>query len=133
MNSSQVSETEFLDVPGGRLAYDVSGPEGGPLVLCTPGMGDIRQAFRLTAPALVAAGYRVVRMDQRGHGQSSSHWATYGSPATGEDMLALIRHLGGPGTIIGHSSSAAAAVWAAAEAPALVSALVLIGPFAMLS
>ncbi len=130
MNSSQLLTTEFLDVPGGRLAYDVSGPEGGPLVLCTPGMGDIRQVFRFTTPILSEVGYRVVRMDQRGHGESSSEWAGYGSPATGGDMLALIRHLGGPATIIGHSSSAAAAVWAAAEEPTLVSGLVLLGPFA---
>ena len=130
MNSSQVFKTEFLDVPGGRLAYDVTGPQGGPLVLCTPGMGDIRQVFRFIAPTLVEAGYRVARLDQRGHGESSARWAGYGSPATGEDMLAVVRHLGGPATIIGHSSSAAAAVWAAAEEPTLVSALVLIGPFA---
>ncbi len=130
MNSSPRAKTEFLDVPGGRLAYDVSGPEGAPLVLCTPGMGDIRQAFRFTTPTLNEAGYRVVRMDQRGHGESSSGWASYGSPATGADMLALIRQLGTQATIIGHSSAAAAAVWAAAEEPTSVRALVLIGPFA---
>ena len=93
-------------------------------------MGDVRQAFRFVAPVLAEAGYRVARMDQRGHGESTSGWSGYGSPATGEDMLALVRHLGGPAAIIGHSSSAAAAVWAAAEEPVLVSALVLIGPFA---
>jgi pimeloyl-ACP methyl ester carboxylesterase len=125
LNSSRDSETQFLDGPG-RLAYDVSGPQGGPLVLCAPGMGDLRQAFRFTAPALVAAGYRVAPLDQRGQGESSSGWAAYGSPATGEDMLALVRHLGAPAPIIGHSSSAAAA----AEEPSLVSAIVLLGPFA---
>jgi pimeloyl-ACP methyl ester carboxylesterase len=130
MNSSQAPTTQFLDVPGGRLAYDVTGPDDGALVICVPGMGDIRQAFRLTAPKLVEAGYRVACLDQRGHGESSSGWTEYGSPATGEDMLALIRHLGGPAAIMGHSSSAAAAVWAAAEEPTLVSALVLLGPFA---
>jgi pimeloyl-ACP methyl ester carboxylesterase len=130
MNSSHLSETQFLDVPGGRLAYDVAGPDDGALVLCVAGMGDIRQAFRFTAPTLVEAGYRVACMDHRGHGESSSGWASYGGPATGEDMLTLTRHLGGPVAIIGHSSSAAAAVWAAAEEPSLVSALVLLGPFA---
>lgn len=130
MNSSHKVKTEFLDVPGGRLAYDVTGPEGAPLVLCVAGMGDVRAAFRFTAPILVEAGYRVVCMDQRGHGESSSGWATYGSPATGEDVVALIRHLGGPTTIVGHSSSAAAGVWAAVEEPTLVSGLVLLGPFA---
>src|ERR1035437_936750 len=122
MDISQMAETQFLDVPGGRLAYDVSGPQGAPLVVCTPGMGDIRQAYRLMVQPLVAAGHRVALMDQRGHGQSSSSWAGYGSPLTGQDMTALVRHLGRPPAIIGHSSSAAAALWAAAEEPTMVSA-----------
>ena len=130
MNISHVEETRFLDLSGGRLAYEISGPERGPLVLCTPGMGDLRQAYRLMVAPLVTAGFRVVTMDQRGHGQSSSQWANYGSPLTGQDMIALIKHLQEPATIIGHSSSAAAAVWAAAEEPTLVSAVVLLGPFA---
>jgi pimeloyl-ACP methyl ester carboxylesterase len=130
MDISQMAETQFLDVPGGRLAYDVSGPQGAPLVVCTPGMGDIRQAYRLMVQPLVAAGHRVALMDQRGHGQSSSSWAGYGSPLTGQDMTALVRHLGRPAAIIGHSSSAAAALWAAAEEPTMVSAVVLLGPFA---
>jgi len=130
MNISLMVETQFLDVPGGRLAYDVSGPECGPLVLCTPGMGDIRQAYRFMVQPLVTAGHRVVLMDQRGHGQSSSSWAGYGSPLTGQDMTALIGHLGRPAAILGHSSSAAAALWAAAEEQAMVSAVILLGPFA---
>jgi pimeloyl-ACP methyl ester carboxylesterase len=129
MKSSHVVETQFLDVPGGRLAYDVTGPDDAALVLCVAGMGDVRAAFRFLAPKLVEAGYRVACMDQRGHGESSAPWAGYGSPATGQDMLALIRHLGGPATIIGHSNAAAAAIWAAAQEPELVGALVLVGPF----
>jgi pimeloyl-ACP methyl ester carboxylesterase len=129
MNDSQEMEPHFLDVPGGRLAYDVTGPDHAALVLCVAGMGDTRAAFRLLAPKLVGAGYRVARMDQRGHGASSAGWPGYGSPATGEDMLALIRHLGGPATILGHSNAAAAAIWATAQEPALVSGLVLVGPF----
>jgi len=129
MNSSQESDLQFLDVPGGRLAYDVAGPDEAALVLCVAGMGDTRAAFRFLAPKLVGAGYRVARMDQRGHGRSSVPWDGYGSPATGEDMLSLIRHLDRPATIIGHSNAAAAAIWAAAQEPDLVSGLILIGPF----
>jgi pimeloyl-ACP methyl ester carboxylesterase len=129
MNSSHEDEVQLLDVSGGRLAYDVTGPDDAALVLCVAGMGDTRAAFRFLAPKLVEAGYRVARMDQRGHGRSSVPWDGYGSPATGEDMLALIRHLGRPATIIGHSNAAAAAIWAAAQEPALVSGLALIGPF----
>ncbi|MGI8415300.1 MAG: alpha/beta fold hydrolase, partial [Nakamurella sp.] len=93
------------------------------------GMGDTMAAFRFLQPLLLAEGYRVARMDQRGHGESSVPWASYGSPATGDDMLALIRHLGGPATIVGHSNAAAAAIWAAADEPALVNGIALIGPF----
>src|SRR5665811_566087 len=129
MDNIKSVELQLLDVPGGRLAYDVTGPDDAALVLCVAGMGDVRAAFRFLAPKLVEAGYRVACMDQRGHGESSAPWAGYGSPATGEDMLALIRHLGGPATIIGHSNAAAAAIWAAAQEPGLVSGLALIGPF----
>jgi len=130
-NSPEVSETDvqLLDVTGGRLAYDVSGADDGALVLCVAGMGDTRAAFRFLMPKLVGAGYRVVRMDQRGHGRSSVPWDSYGSPASGEDMLALIRHLGSPATIIGHSNAAAAAIWAAAQEPGRVSGIVLVDPF----
>jgi pimeloyl-ACP methyl ester carboxylesterase len=129
MNMSQEDDPRFLDVPGGRLAYDVAGPEEAALVLLVAGMGDTSAAFRFLAPKLVDAGYRVARMDQRGHGRSSVPWDGYGSPATGEDMLALIGHLGKPATIVGHSNAAAAAIWAAAEAPDQVSGIALIGPF----
>jgi pimeloyl-ACP methyl ester carboxylesterase len=129
MSNSPEVKVQFLDVPGGRLAYDVTGPDDAALVLCVAGMGDTRAAFRFLSPKLVGAQYRVARMDQRGHGRSSVPWDSYGSPATGQDMLALIRHLGGPATIIGHSNAAAAAIWAAAQEPGLVSGIVLVDPF----
>lgn len=129
MKSSQDVELQFLDVPGGRLAFDVNGPDDAALVLCVAGMGDRRAAFRFLMPILVEAGYRVACMDQRGHGDSSAQWVSYDSPATGEDMLALIHHLEGPATIIGHSNAAAAAIWSAVQEPGLVSGLVLVGPF----
>lgn len=115
--------------PGGRLAYEVSGPADAPLVVCVPGMGDLRQAYRFTTSLLLAAGYRVAVLDQRGHGDSSVPWAQYGSRATGEDLLALIQELGGPAVIVGHSSAAGSAVWAAAERPTAVRSIVLAGPF----
>ncbi len=129
MNNSPEGGPLYLDVPGGRLAYDITGPGRAALVLCVAGMGDTRAAFRFLAPKLVEAGYRVACMDQRGHGQSSAPWSGYGSPASGEDMLTLICHLGGPATIVGHSNAAAAAIWAAAQEPAQVSGLCLVGPF----
>lgn len=122
--------TQFLDRAGGRIAYqDGGGP--GPLVVAAPGMGDVRGVYRFLVPPLTAAGYRVVTMDVRGHGESSAVWDDYSPEAMGEDMLALVRHLGaGPAVLVGLSYTPASVVWAAAEAPALVTGAVLIAPFA---
>ena len=125
--------TEYVDLDGGRIAYDVTG--SGPLVVLSHGIGDRRQAYRFLAPRLAQAGYRVVSADLRGHGESSMGWKS----ATGQeaitrtdvagDLLGLIRHLGGPAIIVGHSISGGAATIAAAEQPDLVSGIVELNPF----
>jgi len=129
-------KTLFLDVPGGRIAYDdsaTSDPDAmqRPLVICAPSMGDVRAEYRFLTPQLVAAGYRVVTLDVRGHGESSIGWPDYSVAGVGADMLALARSLGDGRSVylIGDSMAGGAAVWGAAEAPELVSALVLIDPF----
>jgi pimeloyl-ACP methyl ester carboxylesterase len=121
------TQTLMLDRPGGRVAYDVRGD--GPLVVCVPGMGELRSVYRFTVPALAAAGLRVATMDLRGHGDSDATFASYDDVAAGSDMLALIEHLGGPAVVIGNSMGAGAGVWTAAEQPAQVAGLALIGPF----
>ena len=106
--------TQFLTLPDGTLAFDDQG--AGPLVLGVPGLGDLRAEYRFLVPLLVAAGYRVVTMDVRGHGETSVRWPDYTVGATGSDMLALIEHLNaGPAFISGTSMAAGAAVYAAAE------------------
>lgn len=119
--------TEFLKSDGGRLAYDVTGD--GPLIVLAHGMGDNRAAWSGVAPRLVAAGFRVASMDQRGHGESSIGWASYSRTDAAADLIALIRHLGGPAVIVGHSFAGGAATIAAAEEPELVTAVVEISPF----
>ena len=125
--------TEFLEIDGGRIAYDVTG--SGPLVVLSHGIGDRRQAYRFLAPRLAEAGYRVVSADLRGHGESSMGWKSVtGTDAITRtdiagDLLALIRHLGGPALIVGHSISGGAATIAAAKEPDLVSGIVEINPF----
>ncbi|MBI3943830.1 MAG: alpha/beta fold hydrolase [Chloroflexi bacterium] len=119
--------TQYQKHQNGKIAYDDTG--SGPLVLCIPSMGDLRGEYRFLAPQLAAAGYRVVTLDVRGHGETSTRWPDFSVGAIGSDMLALIRSLhAGPAVLIGTSMAAGAAVWAA-EAPELVTGLVLIGPF----
>lgn len=124
---SRNPRTRYLDRPGGRIAYDVTGD--GPLVVCAPGMGDVRDVYRFLAPALVAAGFRVATMDLRGHGASDTTFTSYDDVAAGSDLLALVEELGGPAVLVGNSMSAGAAAWAAAEDPDAVAGLVLMGPF----
>lgn len=122
--------TEYLDIQGGRIAYDVTGSPEAPLVVCAPSMGDVRAEYRFLVPQLVEAGYRVATMDVRGLGESSVAWPNYSVVEVGSDMLALVHHLGSETAIlIGNSMAGGAAVWAAAEAPELMSGLVLIDPF----
>jgi len=128
--------TEFLEIAGGRIAYDVTG--SGPLVVLSHGIGDRRQVYRFLAPKLAQAGYRVVSADLRGHGESSMGWPSVtGTGAITRtdiagDLLALIGHLGGPeepAVIVGHSISGGAATIAAAKQPELVGGIVEINPF----
>ncbi|NYD42828.1 alpha/beta fold hydrolase [Nocardioides panaciterrulae] len=126
MNDSP-STTRHLTRPEGRLAYEVAGE--GPLVVCLPGMGELRSSYRFTVPALVAAGFRVATLDLRGHGESDATFGRYDDVAAGGDALALVEELGGPAVLVGSSMSAGAAVWAAAERPAAVAGLALVGPF----
>jgi pimeloyl-ACP methyl ester carboxylesterase len=119
--------TEFVAVDGGTIAYEVTG--SGKLVVLSHGIGDRRQAYRLLAPLLVKAGYRVAAADMRGHGDSSMGWESISRADVAGDLFALIRHLGGPAVVIGQSLSGGAATIAAAQAPELVEAIVELGPF----
>lgn len=120
--------TKYFDHENGKIAYDDTGE--GPLVICVPSLGDVRGEYRFLIPQLAAAGYRVVSMDPRGHGETSVEWNDYSVAGVGKDMIALIRELdAGPAVIIGTSMAAGAAVWAAAEAPDLVRGMIMVGPF----
>lgn len=124
---SAESTTRYLSRPGGRIAYDVRGV--GPSVLCVPGMGELRSSYRFLTPALVDAGYRVITMDLRGHGDSDVGFETYDDVAAGTDVVALLDELGERAVVVGNSMGAGAAAWAAVESPDRVAGLVLMGPF----
>jgi len=117
-----------LQRPDGRIAYDVTGTEG-PVVICVPGMGELRQTYRLLAPKLAEHRCRVVTMDLRGHGDSDATFTRYDDVALAGDLLALIDELGEPAFVVGNSMGAGGAVLAAADTPAKVRGLALLGPF----
>ena len=55
----RVAAPRFLERPGGRLAYEIRGQ--GPLVVCSPGLGDVRCSYATALPLLEEA---LVRIDR---------------------------------------------------------------------
>ena len=81
-----MSEMSFVEVPGGRLAYEVLG-SGPDVTLVHPGLWDSR-TWDPQVPVLVNAGYRVTRYDVRGYGRSSR---LTGEPYSNvRDLLAVL-------------------------------------------
>ncbi len=121
--------TQYLELSGGRIAYDDTRTSG-PLMICVPGLGDVRASYRFLAPFLAAAGYRVVTMDLRGIGESSVNWPDYRDTSIAADVLALVRALdAGPAILLGNSYGGAAVTYAAATDPGAVAGLVLLDAF----
>ncbi|MFJ4680770.1 alpha/beta fold hydrolase [Kitasatospora sp. NPDC088783] len=129
MNSTLGTTTRYLDVTGGRIAYDDAPGPGVPVVLL-PGMLDKRAVYRHLAPLLGAAGHRVVSMDLRGMGESSTGFTDHSPAAIAEDLAALLDHLDLRGAVlVGSSYTGASVVRAAALAPGRTGGVVLIDAF----
>ena len=128
--------TRFMQIEGGKIAYDDTDPNSAarrPVIVCTPGLGDNRTSFRHLRPLLVEAGYRVVTMDLRGQGESTAVWDDYSTPAIAADVIALVRHLdAGPVVLLSNSYTGGPSFLAAAQAPELFTSLVMTSPFARL-
>jgi pimeloyl-ACP methyl ester carboxylesterase len=121
--------TRFLHrKEAGSIAFDDTGGPGR-MIIAIPGMGDLRQEYRHIRLPLAQAGFRVVTMDIRGHGESSVAWDDYSAKAVASDALALMSYLRTSSAILmGTSFAAGAAAWAAALAPDRVESIVMLGP-----
>lgn len=101
-------------------------PDAEPVLLCH-GFWDHVRSFALLAP-LLARRYRVVAMDARGHGDSD--WAgAYSWTTWVTDIVHVLRDLGRPALLVGHSMSGGQTTDAARAAPELVRKLVNIDGF----
>lgn len=126
---SDAKKLASLTVEGGKIAYWDYGGRGDCVILL-PGAGETKGSYRFLAPLLAKAGYRVIAMDIRGHGDSSASFTDYSIEAMGQDTLALIDRIGNkPVHLVGNSKAASTIVWVALKKPKLVKSLVLIGPF----
>jgi len=106
------------------LSHDVAG-DGPAVVLLHSSVCD-RRMWEPQWPALVAAGYRVVRCDFRGFGETPAPDGRY---ADHDDVLALLDALGiERAALVGSSHGGRIALQLAALAPERVSALALLCP-----
>jgi 3-oxoadipate enol-lactonase len=80
--------TEWVDVGGVQIAWEARGPAGAPAVVFSHSLGAARWMWAPQAAAL-AADYRVVLVDTRGHGKSDAPPGPYTVEALAGDLLAV--------------------------------------------
>lgn len=115
---------EYWTAPDGvRIAYQVSGEDGGPAVLLLHGFAANRYVNwerSGVAGALTDGGFRVVLYDARGHGDSDKPHdpAAYGQRRMADDARGLIDHLEIQSVdLVGYSMGAQTAAWLAPTEP----------------
>ena len=94
----------------------------GPTIVLVHGLTASRHDWGPIAPALVESGYRVVAVEQRGHGESTAGTAGYGSTQLGMDLGDVFSALDLHATcLVGHSMGGMASMGFAATRPGLFS------------
>lgn len=117
--------THFIETPdGARIAFEEAGE--GPTVLLVHGIGFTRAKWEPQVAPLLAAGFRVVRFDLRGFGESTLS----GEPADMRhfmaDLLQVVETMKTPRFhLVGHSLGGMIAQLYAVEHPSAVATLTL--------
>jgi pimeloyl-ACP methyl ester carboxylesterase len=110
----------FVDVPHGRL-FVVDEGSGPPIVLLHAGIADQR-SWNDMAPLLNAAGYRTIRYDQRGAGQTTTEDVSFSRI---DDLVAVLDASGiARVALVGNSMGGQLAIDTAIEHPDRVVAIV---------
>ena len=115
-----------IDVGGHGLRVDVAG-QGPPDLLCLHGLVDRLEIWdRMVAP--LSERGRVIRVDQRGHGESDAPSGPYRREDLAADVVAVIEHFGCTrAVLVGHSMGGIVAMTTALAHAERVAGLVLIG------
>jgi pimeloyl-ACP methyl ester carboxylesterase len=112
-----------LAVPGGEIAYDVTGPPSAPAVVLLHGAFMDRRSWDRQVPAF-AKQFRVVRLDLRPFGESMPPREPYSVP---DDVRLLLDHLRiERAHLMGHSFGGGVAIDFALVYPDRVASLVLV-------
>jgi len=117
-------------VSNGEIYFEESG-SGEPIVLM-PGLGHGAAYFEKTMPLLAPLG-RVVAIDPRGVGRSTSTTDRYSVQAWASDVIELLDHFGASRAhLVGSSLGACVALQAAVDFPQRVSSIVCVAGFSEL-
>src|ERR1700693_1067273 len=86
----------LLPLAGRRLYYDLTGPENGPVACITHSLSSDGGSWAEQVPPLLQAGFRVLRLDMRGHGGSDPVAGDYTMQALAGDVAAVLDALAIP-------------------------------------
>ena len=84
----------LTDVNQTTLNYSLDGPEGRTVVMFSNSLASNLTMWDIQVPVLVEAGYRVLRYDSRGHGQSGAPEGPYTMEMLTADAVGLMDALG---------------------------------------
>ena len=82
----------LLNRENGHLHYDLVGPPTAPVVCMTHSLTSDGGMWAEQVPALLEAGYQVLRLDMRGHGGSSPYPGHYTIEILAADVIAILDH-----------------------------------------
>lgn len=84
----------LLPLQGRRLYYDLTGPEDGPVLCITHSLASDGGMWAEQMVPLLAGGWRVLRLDMRGHGGSDPVAGDYTMQALADDVATALDALG---------------------------------------
>ncbi|AFY62721.1 alpha/beta fold hydrolase [Synechococcus sp. PCC 6312] len=114
-----------------ELYYTVSGNHAGDWLLLIPGFASDTSTWALMLPELIQD-YRILRLDNRGIGQSSTSEHEYRVTDLAQDIAVLLEHLGINAVhVAGHSLGGQIAQELVFLAPEKVKSLILLATWAM--
>jgi non-heme chloroperoxidase len=105
-----VGEQRHVELPDGAIINTITVGTG-PTIVCVHGLTASRHDWGPMAPLLVQAGYRLLAVDQRGHGDSTAGAKGYGSTQLGHDLAFVLGALDVQAVaLMGHSMGGMAAM-----------------------